>query len=98
MRLQKSLRVDLQHVMYSSRHCGALLKVAREHDPARQCKDAHQGTGNETRARDLRSGIEALPKDDSKEAAGNGTDQNHVASLFERQADHTRRSETQGRL
>ena len=75
-----------------------LLKVAQESDPACQGKNAHYGTRDEARARDRRSRVEALSEDDSKEAARNSSDQNNIASLFERQSDHARYPEAKGWL
>ena len=72
--------------------------MAQENNPAWQGKDAHYGTRDEARARDRRSRIESLPEDDSKEAARKSTDQNNIASLFERQSDHARYREAKGGL
>src|SRR5258708_40023793 len=91
-----SRRSPANHV--SGRAWVTLLKVAQENDPAWQREDAHYGTGDEARARDGRSRVQALSEDDSKEAARNSGDQNNIASLFERQSDPVRYPEAKGGL
>jgi len=60
------------------------MQAVEANNPSREREDTEDSTRNETRACHLWSCVETFAKENAEETAGNGTQQDHVFGLFQR--------------